>query len=258
METAKRSFTSFDEAMRYSIELEDQQRKTTIDNDWWFASEMGMCRRKQFLRRFGFRVTDDKQFRIRFIGKDGTAMHEWRELAAEKTGILIEAEGKLKDPECRYSGRFDLLVKLNERPVIVDIKSQRPEAFFRRANKPLAQKVEHHQKMQISSYVYFLRKLRGMTDIEEGRIYYVDRGGGVREEFAFIFDDRQFKLVVDELDILNDHWKESRIPKKQKASWECKYCSFAKLCQTFDKNKIINAHDAQTLCNQSTPQKTLL
>ena len=237
------NYKSLDEILRGYIDNEDIEHKKTVDNDKWFASELGMCKRKVIFRRLGLEPTDEMLYRIRFVGRDGTAGHEWRQEGVKKMGALIASELRLADEGLSYRGRLDLIVRLNDKPVLIDIKTQRSEAFFRRAKKPADQKIEEFQKMQLSSYVYFFNKnyselLQDFgfpvgTKVEESRIYYVDRGGGCREEYIFHFKQDQFDKVTAELNELNKHWTDKTLPAKTKTSkWLCRFCPYKKICDT--------------------------
>jgi len=228
-----KEFSSLDEVLRtFLIEQEKEERKKK-DLDWWWGSELGLCKRKHFLRRLGIEPSEKREYRLMFLAEDGRAMHDWRERAAEKMGVLLEKEGKLQDEKLRYKGRFDLIVRLNNKPVLIDIKTQRPEAFFRRAKSKSGHRVKDFQKAQLASYVLFARKR--YPKLKEARIYYIDRGGGVREEYSFIFKKGRFKAVLEELEQLNKYWKLKKFPPAQKG-WLCKFCSFKTVCEKIEKD----------------------
>ena len=93
---------------------------------------------------------------------------------------------------------------------------------------PDDQKVKEFQKMQLASYVYFARKK--YPDLKEARLYYIDRGGGLREEFIFTFKKPMFKKVLEELQQLNICWKLQKFPEKATEKWGCKYCPYKSIC----------------------------
>ncbi len=230
-------YKSLDEILRAWIDKRQSDEKGKHSNDWWWASGLGMCRRKQFLRRLDIPVTEVKEYRISFLGEEGKAGHEWREKAVADMGVLVASEERLIDEVSRYRGRFDLLININNELVLVDIKTQRPEAFYRRAKLPVSQRVQWYQQMQLASYQYFASKK--YPDIKESRIYYFDRGGGVREEYAFRFGPKMFKAVVDELKALNDDWANHIWPEiGTTAKWECKYCSWKSICKSVEKENL--------------------
>lgn len=230
------NYKSFDEVLRHFLDRRDEEYRKLKDPDWWWASELGMCRRKQSLRRTGIPKTEEKEWRIRFVMQDGTALHNWREEAAGKMGILVAKELRLVDEKLRYKGRLDLIIKLGDKLSLIDIKTQRPEAFFRRSKKPESERVETYQKLQLASYTYFAKK--DYPTLKESRIYFVDRGGGVREEFIFNFGKVWFDKVLSELNILNSHWDKGIFPEKTEKKWQCRYCDYKSICKEVEKNKL--------------------
>ena len=233
-------YESFDELLRTYLLAQEEKASKERDPDWWWASELGTCMRKQFLRRLGIKPKE-KQWRITFIAEQGKAIHSWIQNIVKNTGRLIAAEEELRDENLRYKGKFDLIVNLNEKNKpylsLVDLKTQRSEAFFRRAKDPATAKVKEFQKMQLASYFLFAR--RKYPDLKDARIYYLDRGGGVREEFVFKFKPEMFKKVLDELTLLNDYWSKKILPPCNH-TWECKeWCDFYKKeCEKIEKGEL--------------------
>jgi len=226
MQNSNLKFRSFDEVLRTYLKRQEEEGKEKRDNNWWFASELGTCLRKQFLRRLGVNPVQ-KEFRIAFLAEQGKVIHDRMEAIAKQAGILVNSEYTLTNEQYRYKGRFDLLVNLGNGTdpylSLIDIKTQRPEAFFRRAKLPEGQRVAAFQKKQLASYFYFARMI--WPTIRDARIYYLDRGGGVREEYLFKFGKEAFKEVLDELETLNKYWQEKKLPP----------CSNSFVCRNFCK-----------------------
>jgi len=231
----KSSYKSFDEILRAHIDKNTKEREKFTDNQWWWASDLGLCQRKQFFRRLELKATESKEYGIQFLGRDGTALHEWRQKAAKEMDCVVESEYNLKDKKLRYKGRFDILVKLKSGLSLIDIKSQRSEAFWRRKKLPLKNKIQRFQKLQLASYVYFAK--RKWPELEEARLYFVDRGSGVREEYIFHFNKKIFDAVLTELKELNDHWTKEKFPDINK-DWLCRYCPYRSICKEVDKEKL--------------------
>lgn len=218
-------FKSYDEILRAYLVKQDEEGKKKRDNNWWYASELGTCMRKQFLRRLGV-IPAEKQFRISFLGEQGKAIHDRLEMMTKKMGVLVMAEYRLVEEQYRYKGRFDLLVNFGTKAKpylsLIDIKTQRPEAFFRRSKLPEGKRVNDYQKQQLASYTYFAKKI--WPNIKDSRIYYMDRGGGLREEYIFKFKMNAFQSVISELETLNKFWQEKKFPPCSH-TWMCKdYC----------------------------------
>jgi len=233
-------YESFDEVLRTYLLAQEKEAFEKRDNDWWWSSELGTCMRKQFLRRLGIK-SKEKHWRITFLAEQGKAIHYWIQKIVKDTGRLIAAEEEIKDEGLRFKGRFDLIVDLNgeDKPhlSLVDIKTQRSEAFFRRAKDPEAAKVKEFQKIQLASYFLFAR--RKYPDLKDARVYYLDRGGGVREEFVFKFKPEILKRVLDELALLNNFWSKKTLPPCNH-TWECKeWCDFYKKeCELIEKGQL--------------------
>lgn len=252
-----KNFKSFDEVLRAFLDERDQSNH---QNDYWWASELGSCKRKQFFRRLELIPTETKEYRIQFLGGDGSACHGWREEAAKKMGAVIESEGKIVDDDLKWRGRFDLLLVLNNKPVILDIKSQRSEAFFYRNKRSPAKKIDGAQKLQLASYIYFFNKHHSKTLeefgfpkgtlVKEGRIYFVDRGSGERDEYVFKFKKKMFDKVVNELESLNQHWESKTIPQIEK-SWLCRYCPYKSICKKVDGQEKLSINQLLKIYGQN-------
>lgn len=256
-------YSSFDEVMRTFLDKQDNEH--THENEAWYASELGFCKRKQVFRRMGIKVSNPTQWRIRFVARDGTALHEWREDAAKKQGVVILSEKRLVDKKTGWRGRPDLLVALDGKPVMLDIKTQRSEAFFRRNRLPVDQRISLYHKMQLGSYIYFLNKnypdivekfgFPKGTKVKEGRIYFVDRGGGIREEYVINFDKKIFKLITQELKSLNTFWDSKVIPPVEEKTWLCRFCPFQTQCSKVGGQSItFNNFKKQTYGPKSKPK----
>jgi len=237
-------FQSLDEIIRQHLANKEELRSAEIDNDWWWASELGTCLRKQFLRRLGL-TPKQKEWRISFLAEFGKSSHEWVTDCVRKMWCLIAAELPLKSEQLRWKGRLDMIVNMDPGNVadphysLVDIKTQRPEAFFRRKNSPEADKVKPFQKKQLASYFYFASMKPEFKFLKDARIYYLDRGGGVRDEFVFNFTQKIFDEILQELRDLNNYWTNKQLPPCSH-NWECKeWCDiYKKECRDLEHGKI--------------------
>lgn len=224
----KKKFSSVDQAVIFSIKEKRKRRAKHIDQGWWWASELGLCKRRQFLRRKETPISDPKPVRIDFLAEIGKATHNWIGEALSGLGIVVAKEGKIRDEKTRFSGRFDLLVWLDGILVLVDVKTQRAEAFFYRSKTGV---IKYFQKIQLASYFYFLKKK--YPKLSEARLYFLDRSGGCRDEYVFKFDKKILKKVLKELSDLNNYWKKDQLPPKVKGTeaWQCRYCAYRTYCK---------------------------
>ncbi len=235
-------FTSIDEILLKHLEELEKSDEHYKDNDWIYASELGKCKRKSFLRRLGIAKSDSIPDRILFTFEIGKRMHEWIQEILGKAGVLIEKEGTIIDEELHYRGRSDAVLNLYDQEakryklVVADIKTQRGEAFFHRAKQ---KSVKDFQKMQIGSYFYFLKKLR-YPKLEEARLFFFDRSGGCRDEVIIKFTTEDLQKVLDEISTLNKFWETQILPARCgiPSSWECKMCGYKKMCKEVDTKNL--------------------
>lgn len=248
-------FNTVDEAvLKY---FQDEQKKKdkermnrSPEESFWRPSSMGLCKRSHFFSRKNYKQ-DVSQERDSFVTELGNMTHEYVAKACKETGILICSEKTIVDKENNLRGRFDNLVLLERGVAMVDVKSQRPEAFFRRSKEEESKRVKHHQKVQLATYDYLANKYLPhiypeLVNKDTGKVvdycivYYVDRGGGCRDEIPLRFADKFIKrYVLDELDALNNYYDNNIIPPSEAwGTWQCKYCSYKKTCMELRaKNK---------------------
>ena len=86
----EQKFNSLDEILRASLIKKDENRSKTVDNNWIWASELGMCPRAQFLRRLGI-PRKRLKWRYSFCGELGSAMHDRIENTVNEMHRLIFA-----------------------------------------------------------------------------------------------------------------------------------------------------------------------
>lgn len=228
----------------------ENKRKSNFYNNkqdedmYWSASSLGLCKRNHWINRMNFRAEVTDASRDNFVADLGNMCHEFLADAIKSEGRLLLNEKTLIDQETKWKGRFDNLVQLDTGNVMVDIKSQRPEAFFRRSKESSDKKIKHHQKVQLASYYYFGNKylqhiypeLIGKNGkvIDYSIIYYIDRGGGVREEFSLHFNDEFIqKYVLGELEELNYYYDNCIVPSSEPcwSTWQCDYCNNKQMCK---------------------------
>lgn len=232
----KRRFQTFDAVLCTYIEESEDLKNLTIDNDWWFASELGRCLRSQVFRRLGAPKSQPINYAFKMLANDGIAAHNWREEAARKMNCILETETHIRDENLRYKGRFDLLAFLNNELYVIDIKTQNPKAFSIRKQKSENEKIEEFQKRQIGSYIYFMKRRYPM--LNKGLLYYYDRAYGEREEYIFELTDDLVDKILGELNMLNSHWADNKIPVVKRPTWNCKFCPYKKICIEVDKNSL--------------------
>lgn len=214
-------YKSFDDILLAWFDKRKKEAERFVDIDWWWASELGTCLRAQFLRRLGIKPRN-LEARISFLGEMGKTCHIWLQDAVKDMGACVVMNLKLINTKYRYKGKLDIILDLGKKGhpylSLTDIKTQRPEAFFRRLKQPKDQQVKWFQKMQLASYTLFAKP---KYQIKDQRIYILDRGGGLRDEYVFKFGKPMFNKVIAELNTLNKYWGKKEVPPCSK-DWYCK------------------------------------
>ena len=240
-----KTYNTVDEAVLDYFKGEQRKNREVRSNrkqedSYWNPSSMGLCKRSHYLRRKNT-TADVSQERDDFVTELGNMTHEYIANACGKMGILICSEKTIIDNDTHLKGRFDNLVRLSRGIAVVDVKSQRPEAFFKRAKD--TEKIKHHQKVQLATYDYLINKylihiFPELVNPETGKVadycimYYVDRGGGCRDEFPLRFEESFIKkYVLKELEELNRYYDNNIIPPSEGwGTWQCKYCNYKETC----------------------------
>jgi len=230
-------YSSLRQIISEYLSKKTQDREDKSDNDWWYASSLGLCKRKHYLRRANMAFKDAKDERINLTGELGNAIHDWFGNMLSSMGSVLETEFTLVDEVNRIRGRLDLVVEFTTGKEVIDVKTERPESFFKRA-KSSDNKIKNHQKMQLGWY-YFMLKAGKYPDLVAARILYIDRGGGCLDEFKIDFDDEFKKKIFDEIDELNMYWKSQTLPPAltlKEDKWQCRYCEYSKYCKKVESN----------------------
>jgi CRISPR/Cas system-associated exonuclease Cas4 (RecB family) len=225
----KKKFKTIDDVI---CEYMDQKRKRVKKErglSCWPASQLGKCKRHQFLNRTGIVTGGTSPYKWKNAAEDGHASHHWRQRAFKKMGVLVEEEGSVQDKELNYCGHFDAIIELEVGMVLLDIKTQNNRNYRARARMP--EKAFDTHRRQLCSYFYFLKKHR-YPDLKEARLYYVNKNTGERDELVMVFDDDEFEDLVKELRDLNCHWAEQTLPKRERTNF-CHICAYSELCKAY-------------------------
>jgi CRISPR/Cas system-associated exonuclease Cas4 (RecB family) len=223
------SFTSVDDIICQYLDNKNKQTTANRGQDYWFASQLGKCKRFQFLQRKGV-LSQGGQTRYTWKNnaRDGHAMHEWRQDALKQMNVLHSAEGELVNEKYHYRGHYDVIVILDgDKHVLADFKTQSNRIF--KARKGI---INLHHKKQLGSYFLFGKKADPL--LTEARLYYINRETGEREEFIVTFTPEDLQGIKDELNLLNKYWKNNKVPPAEKSYVFCKnFCPFTQLCEFY-------------------------
>lgn len=218
----------------------------------WRASSIGNCLRQHFYRRLGVKPTIQKTDGTLRKFKAGDLFHDFIQgitiQEVEKQGGVAVKEVELYDKELDLGGRYDLMIELENRRVLKDIKSQNSRMFHKlryQVTKKLGKKFEEssteerqramqevvwekypHWVMQIAAYMVLLK--RAGTPVDEGVIVRVSKDDLSLAEIHYPLTEELENRVLEELTILNKHWKAKTLPPCTcgKSDWGTMYCEY--------------------------------
>lgn len=175
----------------------------------WRASSLGGCPRKHFYKRLGIKETTPPDERTNRVFQAGHIFHKFIQDIAEEGTTLSEVE--LFDKDLDLGGRYDLLVNTGGKKILYDIKTQHSRSFWwmEKSNKTMAEQYPHHVR-QLMSYMLMLKRLS--PPVDEGRILYVSKDDLCTKEVSYLLTPEREQEVLDELKMLNKHWKEKTLP----------------------------------------------
>lgn len=229
----KNNFVTIDDVICKYIDHQNKQTKATRGYNYWSASSLGKCKRYQVMCRAGILTNGKVNYSWKNAAHDGQSAHEWRQEALSKMGVLISKELPIIDEKLCFRGHYDLVVMLNGKLILGDIKTMNNRAY--RARQRLPGGYDPCHKRQLGAYFYFLKR-DVYPDLHSARMYYVNKNTGEREEIELIFDDAYFKEIINELKKLNYYWSKQLLPKKEIGNF-CRICQFAPLCQILRNRK---------------------
>jgi CRISPR/Cas system-associated exonuclease Cas4 (RecB family) len=245
----KNKYNTIDDAICGYLDKESKRTNVKRGFDYWSASSLGKCRRYQTLCRANIQNNNTVNYAWRNAAMDGHAGHEWRQAALESIGVLKSKELPLIDEKLHYRGHYDMVVELNGKLVVGDIKTMNNRAFRARSRMPGG--IDPCHKRQLASYFYFLRR-DVYPDLKGAHLYYVNKNTGEREEYSIYFERGFLTDVINELKDLNRHWDAGLLPKKEIGNF-CRICPHYNLCKDLKNRKTIKIKDAI----QRSLQKTI-
>ena len=245
----KNNFSTIDEAICEYLDKCHAQVQTERGNDYWAASSLGKCKRYQVMGKSGIITNGTTNYSWKNAAEDGHMGHAWRQHAMNHVGVLVDMEKPITNEELRYRGHYDMIVNLNGKLVLGDIKTQNNRAYKYRSNFPY--RIDPYHERQLGSYFYFLKN-GDYPNLDSARLYYVNKNTGEREEFELFFTDDLFQSIIAELKSLNWHWDNGILPKKEVSNF-CRLCQFAPLCRALLNRKDTKiAHAIQRSLSETT------
>ena len=220
--------------------LRKEEEEMKQEAKYFYASDLGYCERKTIYRRKNTPQTNPPDNRGLRIFSVGHIFHEWVTDKILKNGILLAAEQEIINEKYNYKGRFDALVKADNKKILYDFKTQRSDSFHYLVREG-GPKKEHI--LQITSYATM-----GNIKPDESRILYISKDDLLFAEYTIkteLYEDE----VREELKSLNQFLKEDTLPPQitetnyGKPNWKCRYCPYKDLCRGKDwEGKILKEH----------------
>lgn len=178
----------------------------------WHPSSLGQCLTGAFLTRKGVckKEFDDRTLRV---FKCGNLFENFVIDLIEKSGVPYEKQVRCESEEMNMSGYIDIVVD----GVPFEIKSKHSRSFHYMDKQGAP--VQH--KMQLWSYLK-------MKNLPRGDLLYISKDDLCLRQYSVFLDDKDIeKLVMDEIHILHESWRQGLPPKpiEDKFDWRYKYCS---------------------------------
>jgi CRISPR/Cas system-associated exonuclease Cas4 (RecB family) len=159
---------------------------------------------------------------------DGDGIHLKIQNIFKEQGILVEAEQSITDEDYHVKGKPDAVINLSTGLCLLDIKTQNQKAWARRKEDGKRTVVAGHRK-QILLYKILLKKHR-YPDLDDCRVYYINRNTGEREEFKLFFTDQEEKEIKEELTVLNEFFDKQEMPPCTCDPKNCPFCEYPEQC----------------------------
>lgn len=133
--------------------LLEESKKVRDYGSYWSASSAGYCMRRNMFERLKVPHTteDARKQRVFTVGH---IFHQFIQELTQKAGISIAQEVELKDDELMILGHADDLIKIDDKLILYDYKSQSSRAFSYK--KP---EMSYFHRQQLATYMLMLRKL---------------------------------------------------------------------------------------------------
>jgi len=220
----------------------EEQREERDRTKYFYISDMGKCLRMRILKRMGYQP-DPLTPRLRRIFAVGEMHHAFIQELLEKKGYLVEKEGEVYWEDFELKGRFDAVIKVEDKYILYDIKSVHSRKFHYLEN---GEKDSHYIKQLL---VYY-KLLRSKYQPLEARLLYVSKDDLCIAEYGFSYNKYEMN-IYSELDALRHWWKRQELPPRKDDfpnGWECKFCFYKTAC----KNSI---PQEENITEQITKQK---
>jgi hypothetical protein len=136
----------------------------------------------------------------------GHIFHGWVQEITKNAGMSIEQELELQDEGLMVRGHIDDIVKIDDKFMLYDYKTQNSRAFSYKRPE-----MSYFHKMQLGTYLYML-KVAGKYDVAEARICKISKDDLRMSEEQLMYTPELEKEVLDYWTELNTRWESKIMP----------------------------------------------
>ncbi len=184
----------------------------------FYVTDVARCPRQVY---FKFKKYPKKETepRVLRIFDNGEQTHTRIVSALFSLGVVQAAEVKTPHGQL-FSGRADVIIGLDGKPCVVEIKSISKYKF----DKLTAPDQGHLKQLQL--YLHYFK-------IPKGIVLYENKDNQELKEFLIDYDESLVKNILKEFEVLEKQIKEDSIPPipSDIEHWRCEYCEYQEECQ---------------------------
>ncbi|MBC7220064.1 PD-(D/E)XK nuclease family protein [Candidatus Bipolaricaulota bacterium] len=201
-----------------------QREERSWPRDYFYVSEVGKCPRQIYYAIKGFPrpPLDGLTARKLAVGDDA---HRRLVQALYGMGIVVAAEAPIP-PGNLFHGRCDVIVSLDGKNYVVEIKTAHPYSFDQMTSGP---RRDHYLQLQL--YLHYF-------GIPQGIVLAENKATQELREFVVPLDKEEVSRVIHAFERLQRTiFVEGRLPplpgQEEKRDWEfdqCRYCPYVPFC----------------------------
>ncbi|MCX7750905.1 MAG: PD-(D/E)XK nuclease family protein [Candidatus Bipolaricaulota bacterium] len=202
-----------------------QREERDRPRDYFYVSEVGKCPRQIYYAARGFPrpPLDGLTARKLAVGDDA---HRRLVQALYGMGIVVAAEVPIP-PGNLFHGRCDVIVSLDGKNYVVEIKTAHPYSFDQMASGP---RRDHYLQLQL--YLHYF-------GIPQGIVLAENKATQELREFVVPYDKPEVARVLEQFERLRELvFVRGELPPlpgpEEKRDWEfdqCRYCPYAAFCR---------------------------
>lgn len=202
-----------------------QREERTRARDYFYVSEVGKCPRQIYYSIKGFPrpPLDGLTARKLAVGDDA---HRRLAQALYGMGIVVAAEAPIP-PGNLFHGRCDVIVSLDGKNYVVEIKTAHPYTFDQMTSGP---RRDHYLQLQL--YLYYF-------EIPQGIVLAENKATQELKEFVVPLDRDEVARVIQAFERLQRTiFARGELPPlpgpEEKRDWEfdqCRYCPYVPFCK---------------------------